>query len=36
MSKREKLLKKLMAGDQDRAFTFDEAELLLLQSGLRP
>ncbi len=33
MSKREKLLKKLMAGNQDKAFSFEEAELLLLHAG---
>jgi len=32
MSKKEKLLKKLMAGKHDKAFSFDEAELLLLQA----
>ena len=33
ISKRKKLLAKLMAGNQDKAFSFDEAELLLLQAG---
>jgi predicted RNA binding protein YcfA (HicA-like mRNA interferase family) len=33
LSKKKKLLEKLMAGGQDRAFTFDEAEILLLQAG---
>jgi predicted RNA binding protein YcfA (HicA-like mRNA interferase family) len=33
MSRRRKLLEKLMAGNQDKAFSFDEAELLLLQAG---
>jgi hypothetical protein len=33
VSKRKKLLEKLIAGNQDKAFSFDEAELLLLQAG---
>jgi predicted RNA binding protein YcfA (HicA-like mRNA interferase family) len=33
LSKRKKLLERLMAGNQDKAFSFDEAELLLLQAG---
>lgn len=36
MSRKKKLLEKLMAGDHDKAFTFDEAELLLLQAGFVP
>jgi len=33
MTKRAKLLTKLMEGNQDKAFSFDEAEQLLLQAG---
>jgi predicted RNA binding protein YcfA (HicA-like mRNA interferase family) len=33
VSRKKKLLEKLMAGTHDKAFTFDEAELLLLQAG---
>jgi predicted RNA binding protein YcfA (HicA-like mRNA interferase family) len=33
VSKRKKLLEKLASGNKDRAFTFGEAELLLLQAG---
>ena len=33
VTKRSKLLEKLMAGRSDKAFTFDEAEQVLLQSG---
>jgi len=36
MSKREKLLKKLIGGQNDASFTFDEVELLLLQAGFVP
>jgi predicted RNA binding protein YcfA (HicA-like mRNA interferase family) len=33
LSKRKKLLEKLMAGNQDKAFSFEEAELLLLHAA---
>lgn len=33
VSKRDKLLAKLMNGRSDRSFTFDEVELVLLQAG---
>jgi predicted RNA binding protein YcfA (HicA-like mRNA interferase family) len=33
LTKRQKLFEKLMAGKHDKAFSFDEAQLLLLQAG---
>lgn len=33
VSKKAKLLRKLMAGNQDRSFTFEEAEQLLKYAG---
>lgn len=33
LSKKAKLLKKLMSGKQDRSFTFSEAEQLLFDAG---
>jgi predicted RNA binding protein YcfA (HicA-like mRNA interferase family) len=33
VSKKEKLLQKILSGDQDKGVNFDDAELLLLRAG---